>query len=131
LCALVLPTPYDAAGTAFTSDHPTRAELKRVQALACSAAAAAAATAGCGIMKPSDAAALDIVLEFLLAWPMLLALRATAFPNDVPAPLLDFSPASAAEQSLRTSVGAGNGIVARGSAIPPRPPVDAALLAVS
>ncbi len=114
-CALVLPTPYDAAGTAFTSDHPTRAELKRVQMLA-NSAAVATATSGCGIMKPSDAAALDVVLEFLPAWKLLPALRATSFPNDTPTPLLDFSPAAAAEHALRSALGAGNGIITKGSA---------------
>lgn len=53
---------FVAAGTAFTSDHPTRAELKRVQMLADAAAASASAA---GIMQPSDAAAFDIVIDFL------------------------------------------------------------------
>lgn len=114
-CALVIPTPYDAAGTAFTADHPTRAELKRVQTLARSAASAAATT-GCEIMRPCDAAVLDIVLEFLPAWKLLPPLKATSFPNDIPAPLLDFSPADAAEHALRAALGAGNGIVTKGTA---------------
>jgi U3 small nucleolar RNA-associated protein 22 len=115
LCALVLPTPYDAAGTAFTSDHPSRAELKRVQMLA-AAAAASAATAGHGIMRPSDTSAVDIVVEFSPTWKLLPPLKATPFPNGVQPPLLDFSPPTLVEQSLRSSVGSGGGIVTKGVA---------------
>jgi U3 small nucleolar RNA-associated protein 22 len=114
-CALVLPTPYDTAGTAFTSDHPTRAELKRVQMLAHAAAASAVST-GSGIMQPSDAAALDIVLEFLPSWKLLPPLRSTPFPNDIQAPLLDFAPTTAVELLLKSSVGMGGGIVTKGTA---------------
>jgi hypothetical protein len=53
---------FVTAGTAFTCDHPTRAELKRVQMLADAATASASAA---GIMQPSDAAAFDIVIDFL------------------------------------------------------------------
>jgi U3 small nucleolar RNA-associated protein 22 len=115
LCALVLPTPYDTAGTAFTSDHPTRAELKRLQALA-RAAAASALAVGSGIMRPCDASDLDIVFEFRPAWKLLPPLRATAFPNHVQTPLLDFAPTTTVELLLRSSVGIGGGIITQGIA---------------
>ncbi len=111
---------FVTAGTAFTSDHPTRAELKRVQTLADAAAASASAA---GIMQPSDAAAFDIVVDFLpcalnwqlsskslpapsmlsdtrTAWQLLPPLRATPFPNDVPPPLLDFAPTTTGVDQL-------------------------------